>query len=158
MFRSFSGDLTVSDATVQIPANSLQQYLPLPVAEFGGSVLANITRLELQNMLLKTTEGQILWRNAAVTGAVRAKLGQVQLDITPETDSLHRAKLTNRDGQIEINGDFQIEKNGDYKADIRIKPLSTTPPELEGMLGNLGRRASDGSYRVRDNGNVSQFM
>lgn len=159
--RNLSGDILVEDGKLNVPAKNLEQFLPLPVAEFSGNVLADIETLELRNNLLRSTRGSIVWRKATVSGAVEAELGQVVLDIVPETEGdqlSHRGKLTNQDGQLEIKGDFQIDQGGNYRADIRLKPIATTPPELAGMLGMVGKRASDGSYRIRNNGNIRNFM
>lgn len=159
--RSLSGDVSISNGKLQIPAQELEQFLPLPVAEFGGRVIADIESLELENNLLKTTQGTVVWRNAIVTGALEAKLGQIVLDIVPELlegKQLHRGKLTSKDGELEINGDLQIDPAGNYRADIRLKPLPSASAELTGALGIVGKRASDGSYRIRNNGNIRSLM
>ncbi|OED39181.1 hypothetical protein AB833_16750 [Chromatiales bacterium (ex Bugula neritina AB1)] len=158
---ALNGDITITDATLRIPAAELQQFLPLPIAEFDGIVMADIERVEVQNNLLKSTRGTVVWRNAEVQGALQAELGQVVVDIIPEKvegSYSHRGKLSNSDGQIDINGEFQLDPTGNYIADIRLKPLPATPPELNGVLGMVGQRASDGSYRIRNNGNIQNFM
>ena len=161
VFRNLAGDISVQDGNLNVPAKSLEQFLPLPVAEFGGNVIADIVKMEIENNLLKTTRGSVVWRQASVTGAVNAQLGQVVLDVVPETQGdqlVHKGKLSNKDGQLDINGDFQLDQVGNYRADVRLKPNNTTPPELNGMLGAVGRRASDGSYRIRNNGNIRELM
>jgi len=159
--RNLAGDIIVQDGNLNVPAKNLEQFLPLPVAEFGGNVLADIVRLELDNNLLRSTRGSVVWREATVKGAVTAQLGQVVVDIVPEPDGeqlVHKVKLSNTDGQLEINGDLQLDQVGNFRADIRLKPNTTTPPELNGMLGLVGKRTSDGSYRIRNNGNIRDFL
>jgi len=161
VFRNIAGDMSVQDGTLNVPAKSLEQFLPLPVAEFGGNVLADIVKVDIENNLLKSTRGSVVWRQASLAGTVNAQLGQVVLDVVPESQGdqlLHRGKLTNKDGQLDINGDFQLDQIGNYQADLRLKPNNTTPPELNGMLGMIGKRASDGSYRLRNNGNIRDLM
>ena len=161
VFRNLAGDITVQDGNLNVPAKNLEQFLPLPVAEFGGNVLADIVKVETENNLLKSTRGSVIWREATVSGAVSAQLGQVVVDIVPDPQGeqmLHNIKLTNSDGQVDIDGDLQLDQTGNYRADIRLKPNTTTTPELNGMLGLVGRRASDGSYRVRNNGNIRDFL
>ena len=155
--RQLSGTVSISDALMRLPAKSLDQFLPLPVASFAGVIDADIDSLELVNSKLHTTNGVVNWRDAVVSGAVNAKLGNVTLEISPD-DNLHRGKLTNADGELEIDGDFQIDQKGDFMVDLRVKPTSATPPELAGMLGALGKRSSDGSYRQRNQGNISDFL
>ena len=96
-----------------------------------------------------------------MAGAVNVQLGQVVLDIVPESQGdqlLHKGKLTNTQGQLEIDGDFQLDQVGNYRADVRLMPNNTTPPELNGMLAVVGKRASDGSYRIRNNGNIRDLL
>ena len=161
VFRNLAGDMSVQDGSLNVPAKSLEQFLPLPVVEFGGAVLADIIKLEIESNLLKSTRGSVVWRQASVEGAVNAELGQVVLDIVPESQGdqlLHKGKLTNTQGQLEIDGDFQLDQVGNYRADVRLKPNNTTPPELNGMLAVVGKRASDGSYRIRNNGNIRDLL
>lgn len=162
--RSLAGDLSVSQGQFLVPAENLSQFLPLPVADFGGRVIADIEKLEVENNLLKTTHGTIVWSNAVVTGLVEASLGQVVLDVVPKPidgNPSHEGKLSSKDGDLDIKGDFQIDINGNYKADIRLKPTASASPGLVGALGSLGpiaRRESDGSYRIRNNGNIRNLM
>ena len=162
--RSFSGDVEVTEGQFSVPAANLAQFLPLPVADFGGNVIADIQNLELENNLLTTAQGTVIWRNALVTGLVEAALGQVVLDVEPKPIDgrpAHIGKLSNSDGDLEIKGDFQIDINGNYRADIRLKPTASASAGLTGALGSLGpiaKRESDGSYRIRNNGNIRNLM
>ncbi len=159
--RNLAGQISVSNGKLQIPAQELEQFLPLPVAEFGGRVIADIESLELENNLLKRTRGTVVWRNATVSGALQARLGQIVLDIVPELQEgvqNHRGKLTNQDGELEIDGDLSIDPAGNYRADIRLKPLPDTPPEVISVLSLVGRQSGDGSYRIRNNGNIRSLL
>ena len=80
--RNSGGNVLVNDGTFRVPASRLEQFLPLPVAEFGGILLADIEDLELENNLLKRTVGTLTWNNAEVKNTVL--LGQVVFDIVPE--------------------------------------------------------------------------
>ncbi len=158
--RGFAGDITVTGGSYRGPAANLAQFLPLPVADFEGQLLADIENLELKNNLLTTAKGTVIWSDALVTGLVEAKLGQVVLDFEPESidgQAVHVGKLTNSDGDLDIKGDVQIDINGNYRADVRLKPTATASAGLTGALGSLGpiaKRESDGSYRIRNNGNI----
>ena len=162
--RSFSGNLTVTDGKFNVDAANLSQLLPLPVADFGGTVIADIESLSLENNLLTETQGTVIWRQARVTGLVEAQLGQVVFDVEPKAidgKPAHIGKITNTDGDLDINGDFQIDLNGNYRADIKLKPTASASAGLNGILGSLGpvaKRESDGSYRIRNNGNIRNLM
>ena len=153
--RNSGGNVLVNDGTFRVPASRLEQFLPLPVAEFGGILLADIEDLELENNLLKRTVGTLTWNNAEVKNTVL--LGQVVFDIVPEGEDQHIGKLSNTDGQLELRGEVVLDLAGNYKADIQIKPTADTPPQVNGILGLVGRQASDGSYRIRNNGNIQNL-
>jgi len=154
--RDRGGNMLVNDGTFRLPASRLEQYLPLPVAEFGGILFADIEDLELENNLLKRTVGKLTWNNAEVKNTVL--LGQVVFDIVPQGADQHIGKLTNTDGQLELRGEVILDLAGNYKADIQIKPTTETPPQVNGILGLVGRQASDGSYRIRNNGNIQNLQ
>ena len=154
--RNSGGNVLVNDGTFRVPASRLEQFLPLPVAEFGGILLADIEDLELENNLLKRTVGTLTWNNAEVKNTVL--LGQVVFDIVPEGEDQHIGKLSNTDGQLELRGEVVLDLAGNYKADIQIKPTADTPPQVNGILGLVGRPASDGSYRIRNNGNIQNLQ
>lgn len=153
--RTLAGNMLVSEGKFRVPASQLEQFLPLPVAEFGGVVLADIEDLELENNLLKRTQGKLIWSNAEVKNTVN--LGQVVFDIVPQGEQ-HIGKLSNKDGQLEVRGEVLLDQAGNYKADIQIKPTADTPPQVNGILGMVGRPASDGSYRIRNNGNIQNLQ
>lgn len=153
--RDMAGNVHVSDGKLQIPASNLEQFLPIPVAQFGGVLLADLEQLELENNLLKSTQGKIIWSKAEVINT--AKLGQVVFDIVPQGEQ-HIGKLSNSGGEVELRGEILLDQTGNYKADIQIKPTAQTPPQLNGMLGMIGQPASDGSYRIRNNGNIHNYM
>lgn len=152
--RNLGGNVFITDGNYRVPASRLEQFLPLPVAEFGGIVQAHIDELELENNLLKRTQGRVTWSKAEVINTVL--LGEVLFDIVPQGEQ-HIGKLSNSDGQLDLRGEVLLDQAGNYKADIEIKPTADTPPQVNGLLGIIGRPASDGSYRVRNNGNIQNL-
>jgi len=154
--RNRGGDMFIKDGTFRLPASRLEEFLPLPVAEFGGIVFADIEDLELENNLLKRTVGKLTWNNAEVKNTVL--LGQVVFDIVPQGQEQHIGKLSNTDGQLELRGEVVLDLAGNYKADIQIKPTAETPPQVNGILDLVGRPSSDGSYRIRNDGNIQNLQ
>ncbi len=156
--RNLGGDVLINDGKFQIPASELEQFLPLPVAQFAGVLLADIEELELENNLFKRTQGKLIWSNAEVVNTVR--LGQVVFDVVPQgaQGEQHTGTLSNSGGQMELDGEIQLDQAGNYKADILIKPTAETPPQVSGILDLVSRAASDGSYRIRNNGNINDFL
>ena len=156
--RNLAGDVFITDGKLQVPAKELEQFLPLPLAQFAGVLLADIEELELENNLLKRTQGKLIWSNSEIDALnTELKLGQIVLDVVPEGD-LHIGNLSNSNGQLDLSGAVQLDQAGNFAADILIKPTADTPPQINNMLNSFARPASDGSYRIRNNGNISDFL
>ncbi len=153
--RNLAGSVFVTDGNFRVPASRLEQFLPLPVAEFGGIVQAYVDEMELENNLLKRTVGRLTWSNAEVKNTVN--LGEVLFDIVPQAED-HIGTLSNTNGQLDLSGEVLLDQAGNYRADIQIKPTAETPAQVNGLLGVLGSPASDGSYRIRNNGNIRNLQ
>jgi len=154
-----AGDVIINEGVLNIPAASLEQFLPLPLAKFGGVINADVEELELENNLLKRTSAKLTWRNSEIISQVvgDAKLGLLVIDIVPEGEQ-HIASIKNTDGEIDIEGQVSLDQAGNFRTDVRLKPTTKTPPELSNRLSALGRPESDGTYRLRNNGNINNFM
>lgn len=153
------GDVIINDGLLNIPAASLEQFLPLPLAKFGGVINADIEELELENNLLKRTIAKLTWRNSEIISQMigDTKLGMLVIDIVPEGEQ-HIASINNTDGDIDIEGQVSLDQAGNYRADIKLKPTAKTPPELSNRLSAFGRPESDGTYRIRNNGNINNYI
>jgi len=57
-----------------------------------------------------------------------------------------------------MSGKLDVDRRGGYRADIRLKPEANAPAELESALKLLGRKGSDGNYRLRKNGRLRDFL
>ncbi|MEM7292596.1 MAG: type II secretion system protein N, partial [Pseudomonadota bacterium] len=86
-----------------------------------------------------------------------AALGTVNVTISPHSGG-HTAQIDNEGGQLSVSGKIDVDKTGAFRADVRLKPSANAPADLDGTLGLLGRKGSDGSYRLRHNGRLSDFL
>lgn len=154
--QGLAGDTVVSDFSYVSNGRSLNILLE-PLASISGEFSLQVDELILENQLLNTMQGRVVWQNAGLLEPTPAKLGNVSIDIRPEGDS-HIAAVSATGGDLEIDGTVDVEKNGNYKTDITIRPKPGAPRELTDMLRALGRPASDGSFRVRRSGNANRMM
>jgi len=156
--QRFNGDTGLSNVTFSGPAKELEALLPLPLAQFSGRILADITSVEIQNKLLSTFRGQLSWSDALLEHPIRASFGHIKIDIAPIDDLTHRGFLNASGGDLGVEGTVDLKQNGDFKTDITVTPSADATPELLSALRGLGRPDQRGRYRIRQNGNVNRLM
>lgn len=152
------GNVTrIKDFNYQVRAKELEVLLPLPLAEFDGNVAVSIVEMVIENQLAKSFQGTINWNNAVLQAPAIAKLGNIIIDVKQIGDK-HRIKIDSKGGVILISGNIDVQDNGSFKTDLSINPLPSAPVELTDMLNLAAKRSSDGSYRIRQKGNINQFI
>ncbi|MEM7208133.1 MAG: type II secretion system protein N [Pseudomonadota bacterium] len=155
--RSLGGDMLVTDGALTLNAATLAKMIPGDLVDLSGDVDLAVEDWLFVNQQPERLRGDIIWRNAALKSPAQAELGTVTVTITPNNDG-HTAELTNNGGQVQITGKVDVNKRGTYRADVRLKPRANAPADLDGTLGLLGRKGGDGSYRLRQNGRLSDLF
>ena len=82
---------------------------------------------------------------------IAIELTKVGVDVTAGRVSAVLRGPSNDSGKVDV------EKNGNFQTDITIKPSPAAPRELTDMLRGMARPSSDGSFRIRRNGNVNRL-
>jgi hypothetical protein len=156
-----SRELEITDGHFEIPAKVLQDLLPLPLAEFGGVLDANLERVGLAAGKLKTVRGELLWRKAALRAPVKADLGEVRMEVAPSGQG-HRAQLKGKGGVLDMDGEVDLDAGGDdggqYRANIEFRPQAGASKELTDALRNIARPERDGRFRLRYTGRIGDFL
>ena len=68
-----------------------------------------------------------------------------------------KAVISNKGGMISISGSATITDNKAYTLDIDFKPEATASANITQSLGMFARRLPNGSYQLKQNGNLRQF-
>lgn len=152
-----SGNMEINDLKTSIAASELARLASLPLGEFDGDVYLNIDNLSLADQPIPEISGSIIWQNAKLTLTETVDLGRLNIRLSPQTNGDLVAKITSDKGQIDISGEASIAQNKAYKLDIMLTPKSDTSPSITQSLGFFAKRQSNGSYRVKQNGNLNQF-
>lgn len=155
--RTFDGDVFVSDGKLQITALGLDSLLSASPLQLGGEMQLLVETAHLTRQLPQSVRASLSWRNATIKSPLLADLGTVKLTLIPAPEG-HTAQLENAGGVVRVSGKFEIDKRGGYRADIRLKPLANAPAELLSMLELLGRKGSDGAFRLRHSGRLGDFF
>ncbi|MCB1756845.1 MAG: type II secretion system protein N [Gammaproteobacteria bacterium] len=153
--QGLGGDTTVSDLHYQSTGSALNVLLD-PFLKIGGELELEVSRLVLRDQLLQSFDGTLRWRNATLEVPTEAKLGDLLMTVTPSGEK-HTAEISSSGGDLALSGKVDVEKNGNFQTDITIKPSPAAPRELTDMLRGMARPSSDGSFRIRRNGNVNRL-
>ncbi len=152
------GDVDVTDFEFDLQAKELEPLLPVPIAEFSGTLSGLIDSLKLENQLLTQFEGVINWRDAEVQRPFQASLGNLNIDIRPEGDNQHLATIDGSGGDLAIEGTVLIGLNGDFASDVLFTPAGTASQSLLNNLRQLGPADAQGRVRLKQSGNVNRLL
>ena len=151
------GNVTVSQLKTSMAAAEIAKLASIPLGEFDGEVFLDIESASLSDTAIPAITGTIVWQNAKVTLTETVELGQLSIKVTPQTNGDLLAKIANSKGSIDINGDVTVSQNKAYKLDIVLTPKASSSPSVTQSLGFFAKRQANGSYRVKQNGNLRQF-
>lgn len=153
-----SGDVEITDFEFDMQAKELEPLLPVPIAEFSGTVSGVVDTVKLENQLLTLFEGVINWQDAEVQRPFQASLGDVNIDVKPEGEKSHLATIAASGGDVAIEGTVLLGLNGDFTTDVLFTPAGTASQSLLNNLQQLGRADAQGRVRVKETGNVNRLM
>ncbi|MFW2373979.1 MAG: type II secretion system protein N [Gammaproteobacteria bacterium] len=154
---SASGSVSISRLKTSMAAAEIAKLASIPLGEFDGEVFLDIESASLSDNAIPNIIGDIVWQNAKVTLTETVELGQISIKIRPQTNGDLLAKLANDKGSIDIRGDVTVSQNKAYKLNIVLTPKANTSPNITQSLGFFAKRQANGSYRVKQNGNLRQF-
>ena len=155
--RFLNGDLQLRDGTLLLSAKTISTMIPGQLVQLDGQVDLAVEEWLFRQQNTEALRATLNWKNAALLSPAQAQLGTLTVVAAPHSGG-HTLQLENQGGQLAINGKVDIDKRGLYRADVRLTPRANAPAELDSTLGLLGRKGSDGAYRLRQNGRLADFM
>lgn len=154
---NMSGDIHAEDLRAKLNAKDVQNMIAMPFGELGGEFNLNIESLTWPGDGLPDTTATIKWRNAKLTLVDTVDLGLVTVNITPDDENGLSISMNNTAGMISIEGTIQLDSNKQYKLKIDFKPASNANDNIKQSLSMIAKKQSNGSYRLKQNGNLDQF-
>ena len=151
------GDIHGEDIQAQLTAEDVQQLLALPFGELAGEFLLHIESVNWSDTGIPETVGSLQWLNAKLTLVDAVNLGQVMIEVKPDKEAGLIAVISNKDGMLSIDGDISITSQKNYIAQIDFKAASNANSNITQSLAMFAKKQSNGSYRFKQNGNLSQL-
>lgn len=163
VLRTWGGDLAIDNLDVNIEASELEAFLPVPIASFKGQVLGNFAEARLVNEQLTRLLGKLRWNNGEIDTVafgppLQIAVGNLVVDIEPQENGAHAAKINATGGDITADGVFNMQSNGDFNLNVVLTPSSNTPRELVDHLKRTTRAESGGRFRWQELGNINRLM
>lgn len=155
---SFLGRFFLNNLTAKISAAELSQIVQIPLAQLDGMISLNIEHAQWKQGELPLATGEINWKNASITVADTASLGNVSILLTENEEQLLNAEIKNQGGDIKINGTAELIPDTDYAVNIKLKPTATANNNIKQSLGLFSKKQPDGNFLFKKTGSLNQVM
>lgn len=146
LLASFSGAISASDVSLQLPAQALQPLVRMPGVGFAGDLQLQLADLAYADGRIERLQGRLIWLQAQVrTPLGQPRLGAYAVDLGGDGEGGINGDITDIDGVLGLNGRFHVTPNGlELEGSVR----SDLPEELDRFFRVIGRPEGD-RYSIR---------
>lgn len=152
-----TGVLIARDLSIEIDAQPLGDLARLPVGELSGLISIHLESVNWIQDHIPSATGSIQWKNATITVAETASLGDVAITLTESDDFPLTAIISNKGGHIILSGKTHISDDGSYNIELKLTPNNTTSKNLRTSLEMFAEQQNDGSFVLKNTGNLKQL-
>ena len=154
---SFLGRLFVNDLATDITAENVAKLANIPIAQLSGLISIDIEHAHWKQGELPSAKGIINWKDATVTVAESASLGNVTIILDESDNQLLTADIKNQGGDIKINGDAKLVPEADYAVNITLLPMASANNNIKQSLKLFSKKQNNGSYLINNKGSLDQI-
>lgn len=144
--------LDVRDATLSLPAATLEPALGVPSLHLKGTVDVALAHARLRGAWVEAVQGSATWREAAVSGAAQARLSDLRIDFTTQADGTIGCSVRDLGGPLAADGHCSF-KAGAYDAEVHLAARDGDARVLD-ALQYVGQPQPDGSVLLKIQGHV----
>jgi hypothetical protein len=155
---SFLGRYFINDLSAKMLAKDVAQLANIPLAQLSGLISLDIEHARWKQGELPTATGIINWKDATVTVADTASLGNVSIILSESDQDLLNAEIKNQGGDIKISGTAELVPESDYAVDIKLTPTASANNNIKQSLGLFAQRQNNGDYILKKSGPLNQIM
>ena len=152
-----TGTLQARDLSTEMDAQLLGDLAGLPIGELNGLVNIHLESANWSQGQVPSITGNILWNSAAITVAETADLGDIAITLEESDDYPLTAITSNKGGQLALNGESHINDDGSYNLELKLSPNNTATKNLRGSLEMFAKKQNDGSFVLKNTGNLKQY-
>lgn len=149
--------VAIQDTRLQGDVRVLGPYLEPYGVEAQGGLELDIASLSGTAEGPDAAQGKLSWRDASLTRPSPVQLGEVSVTLSQEGDTA-LANLSNRGGQLRLDGKLVVKPGWQYSGRIRIEPTPDTPKDIRDGLRYLGRVDAKGAVTLAQGGNLADLV
>ncbi|MCK5336660.1 MAG: type II secretion system protein N [Gammaproteobacteria bacterium] len=146
--------ITLNDLQSSIKATELQKILNLPFGQLDGEINIDLHTVDLVAGKLPLINGKISWNNAKLSLSNTISFGQLQLILHSNDTGDLFGELSNKQGELSIQGDIKILANQRYTLDIKLKPRANASTELKNILTLVAPRKVKSEHIIHRAGHL----
>ena len=149
-----SGKLVVDKLDMQLDARDIASLVTLPLGELSGEFVLQIDHAIFTPGSVPRIDGKLDWKQATITVAETADLGNVSILVNSTDESPLAATITNAGGHLALNGKFTTTDQGVYALQLAMKPNSTASDNLVNSLAMFAKKQRNGEFILNNSGNL----
>ncbi|GIX33887.1 MAG: hypothetical protein KatS3mg125_1843 [Lysobacterales bacterium] len=150
--RVGEGRLELPRLHMTLPARLAEPALDIPALVLLGAVEVDMEDIELSRFGLERARGRLAWRNASVSGAAEAHLGDLFGEFEAPSLGRVQARFHDGGGPLALSGSFELS-GLHYRAEARLAARGGDP-QVQEALRFAGEPQEDGSVLYRVEGSV----
>ena len=137
---------SVEQAVVRVPANQAKPFLPIPMGDIAGRVIANIDEYQFGEPICQVVQGDIGWHKAGIDIGGPIEFGSIEAQLNCQDGKL----LANFDGEnrLGLDGSATIESAKKFGFNGYLKPSSDLPAVVHQGIGMMTKMDSQGRYKI----------
>ena len=147
-----NGSVTAYDVSVQLPMDDLATAFGAPVS-LGGFVDVKLNEVAIAAGTLQRADGELHWRDAAVTAPVAQSLGSFSAQISTEAAGI-KAQIRDDGGPLQLEGTARLINNGTYQFNAKANVRDPQQTLLQQALKASGRQEADGRIALQYSGHL----
>jgi general secretion pathway protein N len=151
------GSLVVNDLDMVLGAADIAPLISLPVGELSGNFILHVDHAVFDPGSVPRIDGKVNWKQAAITVAETAELGDVAILLKATDESPLAALISNAGGQLALNGNFTTTDQGAYSLQVTMKPNATASTNLVNSLAMFAKQQRNGEFILNNNGDLKQL-
>lgn len=150
--RRGEGQIELPRLHITLPARLLEPALDIPALVLLGAVEIDVEQAFLNRFVFERGRARIAWRNAAVSGAAEAHLGDLFAELEATAAGRLDARLYDGGGPLAVEGFFEW-RGLRYRGEARLAARAGAV-EVAEALRYAGELQPDGSVLYRVEGSV----
>lgn len=154
---SLLGRLFVNDLSANITAQEIAQLANIPLAQLSGLISFNIEHAHWKQGELPLASGEITWKDATITVADTASLGDVLITLGESEQQLLTADIKNKGGDIKITGNAALVAEANYTVNLKLLPTATASDNIIQSLGLFAKKQANGEFQLNNSGTLKQI-